>query len=57
MRISLTSFFGVSPTWFLLMVRDNFKGGKITLEKALKLLEKLGIQCNTIHVKYIFKVR
>ncbi|KAI4587827.1 hypothetical protein MJG53_020505 [Ovis ammon polii x Ovis aries] len=37
------------------MVRDDFKGGKITLEKALKLLEKLGIQCNTIHVKYIFK--
>nr|XP_025139112.1 1-phosphatidylinositol 4,5-bisphosphate phosphodiesterase zeta-1 isoform X1 [Bubalus bubalis] len=41
--------------WFLLMVRDDFKGGKITLEKALKLLEKLDIQCNTIHVKYIFK--
>ncbi|XP_057557632.1 1-phosphatidylinositol 4,5-bisphosphate phosphodiesterase zeta-1 [Hippopotamus amphibius kiboko] len=37
------------------MVRDDFKGGKITLEKTLKLLEKLDIRCNTLHVKYIFK--
>uniref|UniRef100_A0A8C0CTS4 Phosphoinositide phospholipase C n=1 Tax=Balaenoptera musculus TaxID=9771 RepID=A0A8C0CTS4_BALMU len=41
--------------WFLSVVRDDFKCGKITLEKTLKLLEKLDIRCNTIHVKYIFK--
>uniref|UniRef100_A0A8C3X1W1 Phosphoinositide phospholipase C n=1 Tax=Catagonus wagneri TaxID=51154 RepID=A0A8C3X1W1_9CETA len=41
--------------WFLSMVRDDFKGGKINLEKTQKLLEKLDIRCNTIHVKYIFK--
>lgn len=54
----LNFFFLVSfRTWFLSMVRDDFKYGKITLEKTLKLLEKLDIRCNTIHVKYIFKVR
>ncbi|XP_012588274.1 PREDICTED: 1-phosphatidylinositol 4,5-bisphosphate phosphodiesterase zeta-1 [Condylura cristata] len=38
-----------------MMIRDDFKGGKINLEKTLKLLEKLDIPCNNIHVKYIFK--
>ncbi|XP_006773227.1 PREDICTED: 1-phosphatidylinositol 4,5-bisphosphate phosphodiesterase zeta-1 [Myotis davidii] len=52
--ISLTSFF-VFPTWFLSTVREDFRGGKINLEKALKLLEKFNIHCNYIHVKYIFK--
>lgn len=51
------NFFFVLRTWFLSMVRDDFKGGKINLEKAQKLLEKLDIRCNTIHVKCIFKVR
>ncbi|XP_058937561.1 1-phosphatidylinositol 4,5-bisphosphate phosphodiesterase zeta-1 [Kogia breviceps] len=54
-RISLTSFFGVLRTWFLSMVREDFKYGKITLEKTLKLLEKLDIRYSTVHVKYIFK--
>ncbi|XP_054446776.1 1-phosphatidylinositol 4,5-bisphosphate phosphodiesterase zeta-1 [Pteronotus mesoamericanus] len=54
MRISLTSFF-VFHTWFLSMIRDDFRGGKINLERTLKLLEKLNIQCNSIHVKHIFK--
>ncbi|XP_015979598.2 1-phosphatidylinositol 4,5-bisphosphate phosphodiesterase zeta-1 [Rousettus aegyptiacus] len=54
MRISLTPFF-VLHTWFLSMIRDDFKGGKINLEKTYKLLEKLNVQCSYIHVKYIFK--
>ncbi|XP_053751306.1 1-phosphatidylinositol 4,5-bisphosphate phosphodiesterase zeta-1 isoform X2 [Panthera pardus] len=41
--------------WFLSMIRDEFRGGKINLEKTHKLLEKLDIQCNYVHVKSIFK--
>ncbi|XP_027999686.2 1-phosphatidylinositol 4,5-bisphosphate phosphodiesterase zeta-1 [Eptesicus fuscus] len=41
--------------WFLSIVREDFKGGKINLDKAQKLLEKFNVQCNYIHVKYIFK--
>ncbi|XP_074175472.1 1-phosphatidylinositol 4,5-bisphosphate phosphodiesterase zeta-1 [Rhinolophus sinicus] len=37
------------------MIRDDFRGGKINLEKTFHLLEKLNIRCNYIHVKYIFK--
>ncbi|XP_036889862.1 1-phosphatidylinositol 4,5-bisphosphate phosphodiesterase zeta-1 [Sturnira hondurensis] len=37
------------------MIRDDFRGGKINLERTLKLLEKLNIRCNSIHVKQIFK--
>ncbi|XP_046522333.1 1-phosphatidylinositol 4,5-bisphosphate phosphodiesterase zeta-1 [Equus quagga] len=37
------------------MIRDDFRGGKINLEKTQKLLEKLNIRCNYIHVKSIFK--
>ncbi|KAF0874508.1 PLCZ1 phosphodiesterase, partial [Crocuta crocuta] len=36
-------------------IRDEFRGGKINLEKTHKLLEKLDIQCNYVHVKSIFK--
>ncbi|XP_039104932.1 1-phosphatidylinositol 4,5-bisphosphate phosphodiesterase zeta-1 isoform X2 [Hyaena hyaena] len=41
--------------WFLSKIRDEFRGGKINLEKTHKLLEKLDIQCNYVHVKSIFK--
>ncbi|CAD7672091.1 unnamed protein product [Nyctereutes procyonoides] len=37
------------------MIRDEFKGGKINLEKTHRLLEKLDIPCNYTHVKSIFK--
>uniref|UniRef100_A0A8C8ZP20 Phosphoinositide phospholipase C n=1 Tax=Prolemur simus TaxID=1328070 RepID=A0A8C8ZP20_PROSS len=36
-------------------IQDEFRGGKINVEKTQKLLEKLDVQCNTIHVKHIFK--
>ncbi|XP_069904575.1 1-phosphatidylinositol 4,5-bisphosphate phosphodiesterase zeta-1 isoform X4 [Oryctolagus cuniculus] len=42
-------------TWFLSKIQDDFRGGKITVEKAHKLLEKLDIRCSYIHVKHIFK--
>ncbi|KAF6121046.1 phospholipase C zeta 1 [Phyllostomus discolor] len=41
--------------WFLSMIRDDFRGGKINLARTLKLLEKLNIPCNHIHVKQVFK--
>ncbi|XP_058298726.1 1-phosphatidylinositol 4,5-bisphosphate phosphodiesterase zeta-1 isoform X2 [Hylobates moloch] len=41
--------------WFLSKIQDDFRGGKINLEKTQKLLEKLDIRCSYIHVKQIFK--
>uniref|UniRef100_A0A673T7F4 Phosphoinositide phospholipase C n=1 Tax=Suricata suricatta TaxID=37032 RepID=A0A673T7F4_SURSU len=41
--------------WFLSMILDEFRSGKINLEKTHKLLEKLDIQCSYVHVKSIFK--
>ncbi|XP_004755796.1 1-phosphatidylinositol 4,5-bisphosphate phosphodiesterase zeta-1 isoform X1 [Mustela putorius furo] len=41
--------------WFLTEIRDEFRGGKINVDKTYKLLEKLSIPCNYIHVKSIFK--
>ncbi|XP_049638855.1 1-phosphatidylinositol 4,5-bisphosphate phosphodiesterase zeta-1 [Suncus etruscus] len=45
----------VPHKWFLSMVIDEFKGGKITVEAAYKLLEKFDVHCSFIHMKYIFK--
>ncbi|XP_058511787.1 1-phosphatidylinositol 4,5-bisphosphate phosphodiesterase zeta-1 isoform X2 [Ochotona princeps] len=41
--------------WFLSKIQDDFRGGKINVEKTHKLLEKLDIQCNYVHVKHIFQ--
>uniref|UniRef100_A0A8D2DFQ3 Phosphoinositide phospholipase C n=1 Tax=Sciurus vulgaris TaxID=55149 RepID=A0A8D2DFQ3_SCIVU len=41
--------------WFLSKIQDEFRGGKINVEKAHRLLEKLDIPCNYGHVKNIFK--
>uniref|UniRef100_A0A8C9Q865 Phosphoinositide phospholipase C n=1 Tax=Spermophilus dauricus TaxID=99837 RepID=A0A8C9Q865_SPEDA len=41
--------------WFLLKIQDEFRGGKINVEKTHRLLEKLDIPCNFGHVKNIFK--
>uniref|UniRef100_A0A0D9R6Y3 Phosphoinositide phospholipase C n=2 Tax=Chlorocebus sabaeus TaxID=60711 RepID=A0A0D9R6Y3_CHLSB len=45
----------VLSTWFLSKIQDDFRGGKINLEKTQRLLEKLDIRCSYIHVKRIFK--
>ncbi|KAG3292305.1 phospholipase C zeta 1, partial [Ictidomys tridecemlineatus] len=42
-------------TWFLSKIQDEFRGGKINVEKTHRLLEKLDIPCNFGHVKNIFK--
>nr|XP_040136877.1 1-phosphatidylinositol 4,5-bisphosphate phosphodiesterase zeta-1 [Ictidomys tridecemlineatus] len=41
--------------WFLSKIQDEFRGGKINVEKTHRLLEKLDIPCNFGHVKNIFK--
>ncbi|XP_021114799.1 1-phosphatidylinositol 4,5-bisphosphate phosphodiesterase zeta-1 isoform X5 [Heterocephalus glaber] len=41
--------------WFFSKIQDEFRGGKINVERTYKLLEKLDIQCNYVHVKHIFK--
>uniref|UniRef100_A0A8C4VZC6 Uncharacterized protein n=1 Tax=Gopherus evgoodei TaxID=1825980 RepID=A0A8C4VZC6_9SAUR len=44
-------------TWFLSIIQDEFRTGKINLDKTLKLLIKLNIPFDYVHVKYVFKVR
>ncbi|PNJ26965.1 PLCZ1 isoform 13, partial [Pongo abelii] len=49
-----------SPFWMRELtqrgqIQDDFRGGKINLEKTQRLLEKLDIRCSYIHVKQIFK--
>uniref|UniRef100_A0A5F8H260 Uncharacterized protein n=1 Tax=Monodelphis domestica TaxID=13616 RepID=A0A5F8H260_MONDO len=36
---------------------EDFRAGRISLEKTVKLLEKLNIRCDGNHVKNVFKVR
>uniref|UniRef100_A0A8C3SHZ9 Phosphoinositide phospholipase C n=1 Tax=Chelydra serpentina TaxID=8475 RepID=A0A8C3SHZ9_CHESE len=42
-------------TWFLSIIQDEFRSGKINLDKTLKLLVKLNIPFDYVHVKYVFK--
>ncbi|XP_039400561.1 1-phosphatidylinositol 4,5-bisphosphate phosphodiesterase zeta-1 isoform X1 [Mauremys reevesii] len=41
--------------WFLSIIQDEFRTGKINLDKTLKLLIKLNIPFDYVHVKYVFK--
>ncbi|XP_067415072.1 1-phosphatidylinositol 4,5-bisphosphate phosphodiesterase zeta-1 [Emydura macquarii macquarii] len=41
--------------WFLSIIQDEFRTGKINLEKTMKLLDKLNIPFDYVHVKYVFK--
>ncbi|NXN97391.1 PLCZ1 phosphodiesterase, partial [Rhinopomastus cyanomelas] len=45
----------ISHTWFLSVIQDEFRAGKINLDSTLKLFEKLKIPCDYDHVKHIFK--
>ncbi|NWR72615.1 PLCZ1 phosphodiesterase, partial [Centropus unirufus] len=44
-----------SCTWFLNIIQNEFRSGKIDLESTMKLLEKLQIPFDYIHVKHVFK--
>ncbi|XP_031794237.1 1-phosphatidylinositol 4,5-bisphosphate phosphodiesterase zeta-1 isoform X3 [Sarcophilus harrisii] len=41
--------------WFLSVIQEDFRAGKISVEKTAKLLEKLNIRCDGNHVKCVFK--
>ncbi|XP_013911427.1 PREDICTED: 1-phosphatidylinositol 4,5-bisphosphate phosphodiesterase zeta-1 [Thamnophis sirtalis] len=47
--------FSFSFTWFLSMVHDRFRKGRIDLESTLELLNNFDIPFDYIHVKNIFK--
>ncbi|XP_015265075.1 PREDICTED: 1-phosphatidylinositol 4,5-bisphosphate phosphodiesterase zeta-1, partial [Gekko japonicus] len=44
-----------SFTWFLSVIHDKFRKGRINFESTLELLTKFDIPFDYVHVKYIFK--
>ncbi|XP_032076987.1 1-phosphatidylinositol 4,5-bisphosphate phosphodiesterase zeta-1-like [Thamnophis elegans] len=49
---SLNSLF---CTWFMDMIFDEFREGKINIDKTLKLLNKFDVSYDYVHVKKVFK--
>ncbi|XP_034298542.1 1-phosphatidylinositol 4,5-bisphosphate phosphodiesterase zeta-1-like [Pantherophis guttatus] len=49
---SLNSLF---YTWFMDMIYDEFREGKINVDKTLKLLNKFEVSYDYVHVKKVFK--
>uniref|UniRef100_A0A670Y2G8 Phosphoinositide phospholipase C n=1 Tax=Pseudonaja textilis TaxID=8673 RepID=A0A670Y2G8_PSETE len=49
---SLNSLF---YTWFMDMIFDEFREGKINIDKTLKLLNKFEVSYDYVHVKKVFK--
>ncbi|NXK45403.1 PLCZ1 phosphodiesterase, partial [Chauna torquata] len=45
----------ISCTWFLNIIQNEFRNGKIDLDSTMKLLEKLHIAFDLAHVKHVFK--
>ncbi|NXW14407.1 PLCZ1 phosphodiesterase, partial [Circaetus pectoralis] len=45
----------ISHTWFLSIIQNEFRTGKIDLDGTMKLLEKLQMPFDFIHVKHVFK--
>lgn len=43
--------------WFVDIIFDEFRSGKINLEKSLKLLNKFDLSYDFVHVRKVFKVR
>ncbi|NXG45096.1 PLCZ1 phosphodiesterase, partial [Psilopogon haemacephalus] len=42
-------------TWFLSIIQDEFRDGKIDLDSTMKLLTKMQIPFDYVHVKHVFK--
>ncbi|CAI5786413.1 1-phosphatidylinositol 4,5-bisphosphate phosphodiesterase zeta-1-like [Podarcis lilfordi] len=42
-------------TWFMDLIFDEFRDGKINLDKTLKLLNKFDVSYDYVHVKKVFK--
>ncbi|NXE06654.1 PLCZ1 phosphodiesterase, partial [Lophotis ruficrista] len=45
----------ISHTWFLSLIQNEFRTGKIDLDSTMKLLETLQIPFDFVHVKHVFK--
>ncbi|NXN50357.1 PLCZ1 phosphodiesterase, partial [Rynchops niger] len=45
----------ISHTWFLSIIQNEFRTGKIDLDSTMKLLETLQIPFDFAHVKHVFK--
>ncbi|NXD80803.1 PLCZ1 phosphodiesterase, partial [Halcyon senegalensis] len=45
----------ISCTWFLSVIQNEFRFGKIDLDSTMKLLEKLQMPFDYTHVKHVFK--
>ncbi|NXF33969.1 PLCZ1 phosphodiesterase, partial [Nyctibius bracteatus] len=45
----------ISHTWFLSIIQNEFRNGKIDVDSTMKLLEKLQIPFDFAHVKHVFK--
>ncbi|KFZ49581.1 1-phosphatidylinositol 4,5-bisphosphate phosphodiesterase zeta-1, partial [Antrostomus carolinensis] len=45
----------ISHTWFLSIIQNEFRNGKIDLDSTMKLLEKLQMPFDFAHVKHVFK--
>ncbi|NXL00415.1 PLCZ1 phosphodiesterase, partial [Mesembrinibis cayennensis] len=45
----------ISHTWFLSVIQNEFRTGKIDLDSTMKLLEKLQMPFDFAHVKHVFK--
>ncbi|NXA36755.1 PLCZ1 phosphodiesterase, partial [Eudromia elegans] len=45
----------LSCTWFLSIIQNEFRSGKIDLDSTMKLLDKLQIPFDYVHVKHVFK--
>ncbi|NWT45714.1 PLCZ1 phosphodiesterase, partial [Chroicocephalus maculipennis] len=45
----------ISYTWFLSIIQNEFRTGKIDLDSTMKLLETLQIPFDFAHVKHVFK--
>ncbi|KAM6381878.1 1-phosphatidylinositol 4,5-bisphosphate phosphodiesterase zeta-1 [Alca torda] len=45
----------ISHTWFLSIIQNEFRTGKIDLDSTMKLLETLQVPFDFAHVKHVFK--
>ncbi|NXV12661.1 PLCZ1 phosphodiesterase, partial [Cepphus grylle] len=45
----------ISHTWFLSIIQNEFRTGKINLDSTMKLLETLQVPFDFAHVKHVFK--
>ncbi|XP_058047672.1 1-phosphatidylinositol 4,5-bisphosphate phosphodiesterase zeta-1-like [Ahaetulla prasina] len=50
-----SSLNSLSYTWFMDMIYDEFREGKINIDKTLKLLNKFEVSYDYVHVKKVFK--